>query len=594
MSKRGFLTMFVMIGLLLATLAGSGVSMARPLGAAEGMAAGPGRVGSEAPAVPSLAEPQQLAALLDAHLLAKAEPDECFNGPGVPYTGTVPICEYGVPKVNQAYVWGLAKPGDELWFGTAPNTHCLVFGSYLGITSTIQTESYVCEFGDSQYSPPLPAAAGDWRPPDLFVYDLQTRTLSELAPADPRLGTTVGIRSAGTLDGVVILGGPGLLGGLNLFAFEAGTRAYLGSTNLPQYDNIRKWVVVDGVLYTGVRDAATGGGHVLRWRGSLADPFQFEVVANLGSEVAELTEHDGSLYVTTWPNLSASPVEPAGLFMSPPIPAGGLTAAEADAWTRVWQASDYEPDPVTAVTYGGGALYSYGGDLYWGTMHVPFVALRAHFQVYGVPEDSLEIVSAVMGTHRAISIFRGRNLGTLNQEIDLLYGSALLPVYYPTLGIWLSLPNNMGSLPLWGAAGFGNFYNNYTWTMDEFGGQLYVGTMDYSYILDEGLPLLKEALGIPPDLVIPLPASDHGADLWRFPSAGEAAVAESIDGVGNPSTYGIRTMIAADGLYLGMANPMNLLTDLDDDLPEGGWELLRLSLPPGEVIYLPLVLRAVP
>ena len=51
---------------------------------------------------------------LDRDLLAKAAPDECFNGIGMPYTGTVPICEYGMPKVNQAYVWGLAKPGDDM------------------------------------------------------------------------------------------------------------------------------------------------------------------------------------------------------------------------------------------------------------------------------------------------------------------------------------------------------------------------------------------------------------------------------------------------------------------------------------------------
>ena len=30
---------------------------------------------------------------LEPDLLAKAEPDECFNGPGVPYTGTAPLCE---------------------------------------------------------------------------------------------------------------------------------------------------------------------------------------------------------------------------------------------------------------------------------------------------------------------------------------------------------------------------------------------------------------------------------------------------------------------------------------------------------------------
>jgi hypothetical protein len=40
-----------------------------------------------------------------------------------------------------------------------------------------------------------------------------------------------------------------------------------------------------------------------------------------------------------------------------------------------------------------------------------------------------------------------------------------------------------------------------------------------------------------------------------------------------------------------MANPMNLLTDPGDDLPEGGWELLCLSHPASTTVYLPCILR---
>ena len=533
---------------------------------------------------------------LDRELLAKAAPDECFNGVGAPYLGSVPTCEYGVPKVNQAYVWGLAKPGADLWFGTAPNTHCLVFGTYLGITTPITTESYVCEFGASQLVPPLPAAAGDWRPPDLYRYETQSQSLVEVTPVDPRILTTLGIRSGGTLDGVVLLGGPGLAGGVNLFAFDAATGAYLGSNNLPDYDNIRKWLAVDGVLYAGVRDATTGAGHVLRWRGSLADPFQFEVVGNLGSEAAELAIHQGRLFVTTWPNLQGETPALAGLYMSPPLPASGLTNADADAWQQVWQADDYEPDPVTAATYGGGALHSFGGYLYWGTMHVPFVSTVAHITVHGEPGTAAGAVAAILGTHRAVSIFRGQGFGTADEQIELLYGSSTLPVYVPDIlpgvGAWLLLPNNMGADPLWGAAGIDNFYNNYTWTMRQYEGQLFVGTMDYSYLLDEGLPLLLALLGLPPDAPVPLPDGVFGADLYRFPAADAPAVAESLNGVDNPSTYGVRTMVAGDALYLGMANPMNLLTDPLDDRPAGGWELLRLSRPGGASrAYLPVILR---
>ena len=52
----------------------------------------------------------------------------------------------------------------------------------------------------------------------------------------------------------------------------------------------------------------------------------------------------------------------------------------------------------------------------------------------------------------------------------------------------------------------------------------------------------------------------------------------SLSGVGNYTSYGVRTMVSDDFLYLGMANPMNLLTDPSDDVPEGGWELIKLSI----------------
>ena len=85
-------------------------------------------------------------------LLAKAEPDECFNGIralGDLTPPVVPPCSEGQPKVNQAYVWGLTLAGSNLWFGTAANVHCLVLGAYLGQTNPVQTESYVGEFRNS-------------------------------------------------------------------------------------------------------------------------------------------------------------------------------------------------------------------------------------------------------------------------------------------------------------------------------------------------------------------------------------------------------------------------------------------------------------
>jgi hypothetical protein len=549
----------------------------------------------------------QFLATLDWEVLAKAEPDECYDGMGNPYPSGPP-CGTGRPKVNQAYVWGLAKSSDDLWFGTAANVHCLVLGGFLDLTLPQETDSWVCEFGDSQLSlnnpPGLPAQIGDWRPPDLYVYNTQTVTLTEKTGEVTGLGAvalnrTLGIRSAGTISDVVILAGPALTptGTLNMFAFDTTTGDYLGFDQLAGYSNIRKWLVVDDVLYTAVGNTG-GGGTVLRWRGEAGDPFQFEVVGDLDGAGAELALHDGRLFVSTWPGLGLGM---AGIYMSPLIPSGGLTATHTFSWTKVWQADDYEPDPVTAATYGGGALASYGGYLYWGTMHVPFLSTVAHIEYFQIFTDTYplnnpvaDIPLAVLGTYRPISIFRGQNFDT-TPEIDLLYGLPVLPVasYDPVTDDveWSLLPNNMMESPSMGLSGFGNFFNNYTWTMDTYKDQLLVGTMDWSYLGSELLeivlePIISDTVEISIELPPPIGV---GADLFRFPAPNSIALPESLEGVGNYSNYGVRTMIADDRLYLGMANPMNLLTDPNDDVPDGGWELLSLSSP--LELYLPIIIK---
>jgi hypothetical protein len=164
----------------------------------------------------------------------------------------------------------------------------------------------------------------------------------------------------------------------------------------------------------------------------------------------------------------------------------------------------------------------------------------------------------------------------------------LVPVYSP-FGGWQLIPNLMGP-PLYGLSGFGNFFNTYTWSMEIYGDQLFVGTFDWSYLLKdvggEFAFLLLDALDIPvPDgmdfedfeELFESLTCFYGGDLFRFPSSSDRAIPESIAGVDNHTNYGIRNMVSDDALYLGMANPMNLLTDLTDDLPEGGWELIQLG-----------------
>jgi hypothetical protein len=91
--------------------------------------------------------------------------------------------------------------------------------------------------------------------------------------------------------------------------------------------------------------------------------------------------------------------------------------------------------------------------------------------------------------------------------------------------------------------------------MEAADGHLFVGTADGSQLLGGDDPV------------------EFGADLWSFDSSDGPAVAEDINGLGNPLSYGIRTLIASeDGtkLYAGMANSNNLAE-------KGGWELRELS-----------------
>ena len=609
--------------------------------------------------------------VLPRELLAKAVPDECFYGiadpenpdqwpeaPNVYDPDYDETCHHN--KVNQAYIWGMTKVGDDIWFGTGPNVHCLVTSNYLGVTeSYVDTETlYACEFDHSRYLldlldeiPDLFTSdidisqipmekLGDWRPPRIFTYNTKTKRLVEKTPLYiPFLGivytfpetlvnATIGLRSAGCIGNLVFLAGPSGFGGIDIYAFDNSSGDYLGyfnfnslsGENVVSINNIRKWLAVDNTLYTtiGVTYAnGTTGGKVLRWTGSFGNPFRFEVVGTLDSSGAELVYHEGRMFVSTWSGggemgIPAPTSSMAGIFMSPVIPDTGLTASHKDSWTKVWSVDEYESNPLVALTYGSGALASYDGYLYWGTMHVPFLSfvttlgsLRAkaesmrhiYFPQIGTRQDHYAYDRETYASprnrllykvaERAISIFRGRNFGEDSQEIDFLYGNETLPYvtlvedpiidetgeegyvedrdirYIAAFGF---LPNSMGGAsPDYGPAGLGNPFNNYTWELQVFNDELYLGTMNSAIFFTEEEP--------PDDLVR---APSLGANLFRFPSAQSPAVAVNVDGLGNYSNYGIRTMISDDALYLGTANPMNILVD-EDGNNIGGWELIKMG-----------------
>ena len=572
-------------------------------------------------------------------LLAKAQQDECFNGIGQPAGPGVPPCtEGGASKVNQSYVFGLAQADSKLWFGTSANQFCTVVGSFLATLVGPENlppmlfDSMVCEFGMNVENQGVSPALGDWRLPQVWMYDtVQKRNISKTAEITDQdlLSETLGMRSAGAHGGVVFLGGPnmdsGFLGGTTkavaepgiiLFAFNADTRQYIGAKKFTQYVDIRKWIVADGNLYTAVKTnlsaimgdqaavkASIPQGKVLRWIGSVDDPFQFEEVGILDGEGAELAYHEDRLVVTTWTDPFIG-VE-AGVWASRKLGGNPLTAADQNGWTKIFTAGDYEPDPLTARAYWMGAAASYGDWLYFGTLNFPFLSFATHMTAYQ-HQTAEDILMSFIGSWRNISIFRAKNLGGPDQQIELLSGMPVFPVYNAETG-WDLAPNNMGVVPSHGPSGYGNLFNAYTWAMGVYNDELFVGTFDWSYIAWELgatylAPILGEAVqdaeafiqqflnpelknagleGVTPEDVFQIMTYFMGADLFTYPTPDHLPVPESISGIGNYANYGIRTMLSDEriGLILGSANPMNLLADETDEYPEGGWELLRMGEP---------------
>lgn len=526
-------------------------------------------------------------------LLAKAEVDECFNGIGQPYVPGPNCGEGEKPKANQSYLWALTKVDDTVWIGTGANMLCLMragvaWYSDLNV-NPMESDLWTCEYEEGQYlyyNDAINAPSNvfsDYRAPKIYTYNLNTRTLTDktLEIADPQvhaiLNDSFGLRSAAAFQNLVFLAGPsGMFDGVNMLVFNAVTGELVGARKLTQYKNVRRWTTLNNVLYTTVTDVG-GGGKVLRWTGSMTDPFSFEEIGVLDAKGAEIAAHNGRLFVGTWPEEIGTV---AGLWMSPVVPAGGLTAAHADGWQKVWQADAYEPDPVIANFYGMGAMASFDGYLYWGTMHVQGSSFMQFIKEYDV--GVLGMTPAFFNVWRTTTIFRGKDFEN-GGKAELLYGNASLPVFVPNSlgGYWTMRPNKMGGIRgKYGAAGFGNTFNNYTWTMAIYKDELYVGTMDNSYLWLDWTNLVTYGLaGEIYDIsweLIPDPV-EYGGDLWRFPAADKAGVKMTQDGFANFTNYGFRTVVSDDtGLYLGTANPANIAQDDDGNLI-GGWELIRVK-----------------
>lgn len=517
-------------------------------------------------------------------VIAKAQPDEFYHGLGGTYypLGAQPPGLQGQPKVNGSYVWSMVRAGDDVWFGTAANPVAAALGGIAGVPIPRETAYNAFEFWKSRY-PGIPALLriylGDWRPPE--IYRLRPDgSLEDRTPDHPLVQETLGMRAAGASDDVVLIGGPHLSQiGVNLFAFDARTGAFLSARRLVEFSNIRRWLQVDGVLYTSTLDTftLTGSGSVLRWTGSASDPFAYEVVGQLDNDGASLCYHDGRLYAFTWSTLSravevlfgARSQQPSGVWMSPELPANGLTAADRWRWKKVWSIAEYDPDPVITRSVWMGAAASHDGHLVWGTIQVPGYGAQMLKDRYGWPANPLEVPTAVLNSFRPATLFRGRLDQNGSFKTELLYGDATLPVYASQAGsgIWTQAPNKLGP-PRLGSAGMGDRFNMYVWSMLPRNGRLWIGTFDMSFIFYGN------------DYVLGRPIPEGlGGDLLVMDATDQPARAVSREGFGNLVNNGARDLLddGERGILIGTATSANLLTDPNGPTQLGGWEVVRFD-----------------
>ncbi len=481
----------------------------------------------------------------------------------------------GKLKKNGSYVWGLTSANNKVYWGTANNLLCNVFGM-MGQNefTAYQTSDWSCDCVEGANGSNLLA-------PRVYVYDPKNGTVKDLTPDDEAVKGSVctGLRSAGSLDGIVFLAGPDDKHGLTAYAYAADDDEFLGVSHFENVSNIegfkitniRKWLVIDNVLYCGVRyvNGEETGGAILRWKGDREDPFRFEVVGYTDSEAAELAYHDGRIYVGGWPAGGSV----ASIYRSQVLPEGGLTADHATQWETVWKMSDYETEPFILRLTGIGGFKSYKGRLYWGFLHVTWAYPQMVPAYYGLTEPG-EVLPAILGAARASALFSASDFST-PEDVEMLYGEEKLPQYDRSTKKWEIKPNASGYKPKWGRSGLGNLFTNYIWSMEVYNDKLYVGTMDMSNLIE---PAMKSSLftveGIDPSVVInmlKLNKEEYGYECLVIEDPEKEPTFLTKNGLGNKAAYGIRNMLVHDGqLYVGTANPLDLHEN-------GGWSLFTLS-----------------
>lgn len=533
----------------------------------------------------------------------------------------------GRVKHNQSYLWGMVTVGKKVYWCTNTNYLCVggpdgglgKNGASGDITMGYENDCWVCEHNSGQYGKEVHALVkpeyqqySDTRIPRIYCYDTETNTVEDITPYDKgeeykaALDDCQGLRSAGSLDGVVFFGGPSLYGssagttvGTQFFALDAETGKFIGCKNLKDLDgntitDIRRWYVHEGILYCGVRLTDKNGvdcGAVLRWYGDKKDPWQFKIVGWMDSEAAELCVFNGRMYVGGW---NTNIIKTCTMIMGPEMPAGGLQPAEdsyAEAkaagtlWEIIWRHTSYDKNQLTNNTTYTAGILPWKGKLYFGTFAAAYTIPAIAGRFYTAEQQSSpEFLAFYLGSLRQTSFWSIDE----NNKVELLFGDPYVPywkkfdkievVKHPVTGQPILDANGNiqtrpvgpdewgwfvnGYTPKFGRAGYGQLFTAYSWTLEEYNGNLYVGTMNMENLIggiagtegegtNQMAGILKTAMGID--------ENNYGFELVRFTDPNIYPEYITTNGFGNGTAYGIRNFTkCGDDLYVGSASPLNL------------------------------------
>ena len=509
----------------------------------------------------------------------------------------------GRVKHNQSYLWGMTVADNKVYWCTNTNYLCVGGSAGLGaasrpgsdISKGYMNNSWVCEcesgiYGQTVHGAIKPEYAqySDTRIPRIYCYDITTGSVQDITPSggdyDKLLQDCQGLRSAGYHNGVAFFGGPSLYGstsgqtvGSSFFAYDTDAGKFIGCKALTDIDgnaitDIRRWYVHNGVLYCGVRITDANGkdrGAVLRWYGDKTNPWQFKIVGWMANEAAELCVYNGYMYVGGWNTASLAV---STVVKGPKVPDNGLQPVDINAteWPIIWKYSDYDAHAIALRTTYTAGMQVWKNHLYWGTFNAVYVIPNIAAANGYTDMTSPEALCFYLGSVRQTSFWR---LNT-RDKVELLYGETELPVWNkPTTGKDTWTMKSTGWTPKFGRAGFGQPWTAYTWTMAEYGGDLFIGTMNAETLL--------KAVSVNPDStqsqfailqrLTGRKTGHEGFELLRMQDPETAPQYITTDGFGNGTAYGIRNLAVLDKrLFIGSASPLNLER-------HGGWHLFRLD-----------------